>query len=138
VDQAKSPEVAHQATAIARQTMSPFCPGRTLYDCPSPNAAEWRRDIEAMLQAGKSSPEIQAVLAERASLDLSGSPAPTASYLWPLVGLAIAVVGLVFILRRLRPKRASEGRKDSPPSPNHPGRPPVPDQRLEAELDEVR
>jgi cytochrome c-type biogenesis protein CcmH/NrfF len=138
VDKALSPEDAHQATAIARQTMSPFCPGRTLYDCPSPNAAEWRRDIESMLASGKTAPEIQAVLAERAELDLTGSPAPTASYLWPIVGLLLAVVGLVLLFRRLRPKasRPAQGPRESGDSSS--GLNAVLDERLDEELEEVR
>jgi len=34
--------------------MSPFCPGRTLSDCPSEYAGQWRHDIQRMVDQGKS------------------------------------------------------------------------------------
>jgi cytochrome c-type biogenesis protein CcmH/NrfF len=113
--------------------MSPFCPGRTLYDCPSPNAADWRRDIEAMLLSGKSPEEIQTVLAGRVEEDLSGSPNAHASYLWSLVFLFVAVLGLALLFRRLRPRKTSPG--SSLPQPDLRG---VDDSRLDEELDGVK
>jgi hypothetical protein len=88
-----------------------------------------------MLAAGKSSPEIQAVLAERAALDLSGSPNSGASYLWPVVGLVVAVLGLAFLLRRLRsqaPRRARRGEVVAGSTLE------VGDARLDSELEDVR
>jgi cytochrome c-type biogenesis protein CcmH/NrfF len=69
-----SGEVTRKATSISRQTMSPFCPGRTLADCPSEYAAEWRRDIRQMVAEGKSASEIQAELESRVGGNLSGIP----------------------------------------------------------------
>lgn len=96
------PEVARRASSIARQTMSPFCPGRTLADCPSEYAAEWREDIRRMVQEGKSSAEIQAELSQRAGGDLSGIPNRETSYALPAAFAVLAGGVLFFVFRRLR------------------------------------
>ncbi|HXS19552.1 MAG TPA: cytochrome c-type biogenesis protein CcmH [Polyangiaceae bacterium] len=97
-----SPEVAQRAAAIARQTMSPFCPGRTLSDCPSEYATAWRRDIRAMVARGMSADEIQRELESRVGANLSGSPHRGAGY-GVSIGLALgAALVLFFVLSRLR------------------------------------
>jgi len=97
-----SPEVAQKAAAIARQTMSPFCPGRTLSDCPSEYATAWRRDIRAMVAQGMTADEIQRELESRVGANLSGSPNRAASYSVS-IGLALgAALVLFFVLSRLR------------------------------------
>ena len=39
---------------VANELMSPFCPGRTLADCPSPDAASLRMWIAVQAAAGRS------------------------------------------------------------------------------------
>jgi len=46
-----------QATALYQQVFSPFCPGRSLNDCPSSKAAELKDQMRAELEAGKA-PEV--------------------------------------------------------------------------------
>jgi cytochrome c-type biogenesis protein CcmH/NrfF len=107
------PKAEAQAYDIASRTMSPFCPGRTLADCPSGKATEWRQDIRAMLEEGKSSAEIQQILNRRAGENLTGAPEGSLGWALP-VGLcigAIAVLGLV--LRRIR--REEPTRTDARP-----------------------
>lgn len=110
---ALSHEQERRAGAIARQTMSPFCPGRTLADCPSNYAAEWRADIRDMVARGMSSSEIQRELEARAGGNLSGSPNRDASYGLPIVFGVLAFSLLGAVLLRLR--RAGD-RGDSKPS----------------------
>jgi cytochrome c-type biogenesis protein CcmH/NrfF len=129
-----SPEVAQKAASIARQTMSPFCPGRTLSDCPSEYAAEWRRDIRTMVAEGLSASEIQARLEARVDGNLSGIPNRDASYALPMGLAAAAALLLFFVFMRLR------GRKEEPPKGGGRERTPstpatVDDQRLNEELD---
>ena len=82
--------------------MSPFCPGRTLSDCPSEYATQWRKDIRAMVAAGMSAAEIQKELESRVGENLSGSPNRNASY-GVSIGLALgAALVLFFVLSRLR------------------------------------
>ena len=97
-------EMSRKASSIARQTMSPFCPGRTLSDCPSEYAAEWRRDIRQMLEKGMSADEIQHDLEKRAGGNLSGIPNRESSYALPLVLATAAALLLYFVFVRLRRK----------------------------------
>jgi cytochrome c-type biogenesis protein CcmH len=46
-----------EATNLYQQVFSPFCPGRSLNDCPSSKAAELKDQMRADLEAGKA-PEI--------------------------------------------------------------------------------
>lgn len=130
-----NPEVARKSASIAKQTMSPFCPGRTLADCPSPSAAEWRRDIELMVAEGREAPEIQEVLSQRVALDLSGSPQKDASYAVPVALALSALLLLAFIFFRLRRGRT----ETKPPGAPGGGEGPRPDldERLADELDRV-
>jgi len=135
-DRPLSPAEERQATAIARQTMSPFCPGRTLADCPSEYAGEWRRDIQRMLVAGRSPAEIQDELERRAGANLSGIPARDTSYWVPAAFalLGVAVLGTIFVrLRRSAakvgaPQTAEDSASDAGKNAS------IDDARLEAEL----
>lgn len=104
-EDAREAEVARQASSIARQTMSPFCPGRTLADCPSNYAAEWRSDIRDMVAQGFTPEQIQLELGKRAGGDLSGIPNREVGYALPL-GLALAA-GLVLVVLFTRLRRGS-------------------------------
>lgn len=100
-----SPEVRRRAAQIAREVMSPFCPGRTVSDCTSEYAAEWRREILVMVQAGRSSESIVAELSSRAGRDLSGSPGRRLSLGLPLMLSISAGIVLVAVLSWLRGAR---------------------------------
>jgi cytochrome c-type biogenesis protein CcmH/NrfF len=101
-DGSLTPAQERRASAIARQTMSPFCPGRTLADCPSGYAAEWRADIRDMVAKGMSASEIQQELESRAGSNLSGSPNRNASYGLSIFFALLAVGVLVAVFFRLR------------------------------------
>lgn len=134
-------ENVRKAQSIARQTMSPFCPGRTLSDCPSEYATQWRHDIQSMVDAGKSASEIQAELERRAGGDLSGSPNRTAGYGVPL-GLAAGALLILFgVFRYLRGKKQEEAALVEQASAAEAARPSEVERtaleaRLEHELDE--
>ena len=102
-------EVARKPSAIASRTMSPFCPGRTLPDCPSPNATEWRADIRSMVARGMSADEIQDVLESRSGGNLSGSPHREVGYAVPIGFALLAGFALLIIFRRLRSGDPSRG-----------------------------
>ncbi len=90
---------------LARDVMSPFCPGRTLSSCPSPQAAELIQWVILQEQAGATRIEVEDMLYERYGDVIRGAPKAEgwglAAYVIP--GLAaIAGVGLVvWVLRRL-------------------------------------
>ncbi len=128
-----SPEVIRRASSIARQTMSPFCPGRTLSDCPSEYATEWRSDIREMVAQGLSAEQIQSVLEKRAGGNLSGIPNRESSYILPIALSLVAGLVLYFVFALLRrPDRTAATKKAEKSSPKSA---PVGDERLEAELE---
>ncbi len=130
-----SDEVARKAAAISRQTMSPFCPGRTLSDCPSGYATEWRRDIRAMVKKGMSAAEIKEELNGRVRGDLSGIPNSQSSFALP-IGLALgAGLLLFFVFARLGRKGRVEPQKEETSSQAEAKPQPVDDERLQSELD---
>lgn len=129
-----SPEVVRRASSIARQTMSPFCPGRTLADCPSDQAADWRADIRRMVQEGKSADEIQAELSQRAGDDLSGIPHRETSYALPASFALLAGGVLFFVFRRLRANSRGKAEEDKQHARKKSAEPAVDDRRLDEEL----
>lgn len=102
------PKTEAMAFDIAQRTMSPFCPGRTLADCPSGNATEWRQDIRAMLQKGMSPAEIQKVLNKRAGENLSGAPESSLGWALPVALVLGALVVLTLVLKRIRRDDAAD------------------------------
>ena len=52
-------EVSTISMQLSDEIYSPFCPGKTLSMCPSPNAAKVRRDIQRMAREGMSKDEIK-------------------------------------------------------------------------------
>lgn len=54
----RSAALDKQATDLYQQVLSPFCPGRSLNDCPSSKAAELKDQMRAELEAGKSGEEV--------------------------------------------------------------------------------
>jgi cytochrome c-type biogenesis protein CcmH/NrfF len=132
-----SPAEEKAAAAIARQTMSPFCPGRTLADCPSEYATEWRQEIRQMLAAGRSPAEIQAELERRAGSNLSGSPARDTSYWVPaaFAVLGVGVLAAIFLRLRVTPtSRAATQAEKSHDGTAIDFEQRIDDTRLEAEL----
>ncbi len=95
------PDPGARVSALARSLMSPFCPGRTLQACPSPEAARWLGEIRTWAAEGRSDPEIVQLLQARVpDFDLDGQP-PSATG-W-LIGLApIGAASLVLCLIALR------------------------------------
>lgn len=52
-------EVSRISQEISNEILSPFCPGKSLDMCPSPNAAAVRREIQDLATQGKSKAEIK-------------------------------------------------------------------------------
>jgi len=90
---------------LAGDVMSPFCPGRTLAACPSPQAAELIQWIILQESAGATREEVEEQLYARYGDVIRSAPVPEgwglAAYVIPLVAalLGIALVG--WLLRRL-------------------------------------
>ena len=81
--------------------MSPFCPGRTLADCPSPDAAAVREQIRAMLEEGVSEEHVRAQLRQQYGDAVVGVPRSAVGWALPGVFLALGFGALIYALRRL-------------------------------------
>lgn len=104
-DQPSVDKAAAQAEAqvLFREVMSPFCPGLTLADCPSPNAFDLRKDIQARLERGESRESIVDALVAQYGTQLLSDPSdtPIGRVVWgvPFL-LAVLAAGLLAILVR--------------------------------------
>jgi cytochrome c-type biogenesis protein CcmH len=91
---------SQQAADLARQLMSPFCPGKLLSDCTSSQAYELRDVITARLEAGETVEAVRADLVRQYGAAMLGAPDATGFGLlaWvvpALIGLATAAgIGL--------------------------------------------
>ncbi len=94
-------EQARRAAEIYKTTMSPFCPGRTVDACPSPNATAWRDDIRRWVAEGVETDEIRRRLAARSEQDLSGAPSTVLDSVLPIGATVVSLVVLGLLLRLL-------------------------------------
>jgi len=104
---ALSEDTADWAYALHNELMSPFCPGRTLADCTSPQAASLRMWITVQAAAGRTRSDVEEELLERYGDVLRPAPLPTGfgitAYAFPLIAfLAGGVLVAVFLLRQTR------------------------------------
>lgn len=97
-------QVARIRKEVSNEIMSPFCPGKNLDMCTSPNAAAVRRDIQDMARAGKDKAQIKkAILAQYGEeFKVIEPPAEDDALLLAMIfgGLIAAISLLVFITRR--------------------------------------
>jgi cytochrome c-type biogenesis protein CcmH/NrfF len=115
---------------LERELMSPYCPGRSLVECPSPQATELRLWIQAQEQAGASREDVEARLAQEFGEEtLRHAPRAEGwglwAYLMPALALLAGGVLVVWFLRRNSTSAVREA-----PAP-----PPVRDAELEREID---
>ena len=120
-------ERARQANELSRNLMSPFCPGRTIADCSSPDAATVREEIREALAAGESAESIQKRIEARFGEHVIGVPRGGIGWAIP-IGVLVAGAGLlgVALARSVKRPRATE----PPISPEL-------ERELARELDEV-
>lgn len=90
---------------LSHDLMSPFCPGRTLATCPSPQASELVQWIVMQEAAGASREQVVEMLIERYGEEILGAPPAEGITLWayvvPVLGFLVGG-GLAFlVLRRI-------------------------------------
>jgi cytochrome c-type biogenesis protein CcmH len=118
---------ARQANELSRDLMSPFCPGRTLADCSSPDAAAVRKEIHEALASGEQPEAIRARIETRFGDHVVGVPRQLLGWLLPILVLLAGAGGLVWVLRRAVRRPAPPARVLSPEL----------EARLARELDDV-
>ncbi len=105
-----------QAQVVFREVMSPFCPGLTLGDCPSPQAFELRGEITRRLQAGESRQAIVDGLVATYGPGILSDPSgtPIGRVIWgvPILLSLVAAGALALFLRRI-----TRVARDLPPPP---------------------
>lgn len=96
-------EVEQLASKLFNKVMSPYCPGRTIANCPSPGAADLQVTIKDKLQDGESPDEIEEELYATFGDELRAIPRARGFNLlaWILPGLFFGI-GLVILTRWLR------------------------------------
>lgn len=89
---------------LANELMSPYCPGRALPDCPSPQAAELREWIVAQEHDGRSQRDVMAQLLGRFGEGLLQRPRARGfgltAYAMPVAGVFAGAVLLFVFFRR--------------------------------------
>jgi cytochrome c-type biogenesis protein CcmH len=110
-------ERARDAHAFARTVMSPFCPGRTLTDCPSPDAAALREEIRQQLAAGVSEEAIRLELERRFGTAVVAVPRSVWAWIIPLSILGAGLVGLIAAFRALSARDRTGASEPAPASP---------------------
>jgi len=116
---------------LANELMSPFCPGRSLADCPSPDAASLRMWIIVQASAGRTRADVEEELYARYGGAIRSAPKAegfgTAAYVIP-VAVFIAGGGLVGWFLHRSTRRA--GTRPEPPIRDL-------DPEVERKLDEI-
>ncbi len=123
-------EKARAAYALSRELMSPYCPGRTLADCPSPDAGALREEIRDRIGAGVPPEVIRADLERRFGSAVRGTPASALGWTLPALALAFGALGLGVALAKLS-RRSAEAPADDEPLP------PDLEREIEEELREI-
>jgi cytochrome c-type biogenesis protein CcmH/NrfF len=115
---------------LAAELMSPFCPGRTLADCPSPAAANIRMWILVQAAAGRTKADVEDELLQRYGDRIRSAPKAEgfgwAAYLVPLGVFVGGGLLVAYVLRRMT--------RGAPPPPPAAARPVDPE--LERRVDE--
>lgn len=115
-----SPPGASWAYDLAGELMSPFCPGRTVASCPSPQATELIQWIATQEAAGVSRDEVIAMLVEKHGEEILGAPPARGITLWayvfPVLGFIAFGAVAVVVLRRIVAPRSRESAGASMPA----------------------
>ena len=89
---------------LPNDLLSPFCPGRSLADCPSPDAASLRMWILVQAAAGRTRTDVEAELLERYGEMIRSAPKAegigAAAYWMPAAVFAAGGALVVWFLRR--------------------------------------
>ncbi len=98
---------------LAGELMSPYCPGRALPDCPSPQASELREWIIVQEREGRSQGDVMAQLLARFGEGLLQKPRARGfgltAYGMPIAGVLVGGILLFVFFRRQAARAAAAG-----------------------------
>ena len=94
------------AYSLAHDLMSPFCPGRTLAACPSPQSDQLRQWILFQASAGQTQDQIEESLFERFGDAMLSAPRAEggwgiSAYAIPIAGFLVGLVFVAWMITRL-------------------------------------
>lgn len=110
-------KILEKTQRISESVMSPYCPGRTLSSCPSPDARSLRTEISTWLTRGYSEEAVHRQLKGMFGYSVQGEPETKGFgiFAWtaPFVIILFLALLLFFILKRLKWTYKSEPNADS-------------------------
>lgn len=105
---------------LGHDLMSPYCPGRTLATCPSPQAAELVQWIVLQEASGATKQEVLDQLVERFGDEILGAPKAEGFAIWayvlPVLGFVVGG-GLAFLALRRVVRGGAGGETSLQPGP---------------------
>ncbi len=91
-----NPDFDPAVRAVAKQMNCPTCAGRNLADCPTETCSQWKAEIKAQLDQGKTAGEVLVYFQDRFGPTVLQQPPTTGSTFWlwavPL-GAALMLIG---------------------------------------------
>lgn len=106
---AQSPEFDDDVRQVAKKLNCPTCSGRNLADCPTETCLQWKSEIRAQLDSGKSSDEVLQYFQSRFGTTVLQEPpkAGNTLALWLVpVGAALMLLGGGALVMRRIARRA--------------------------------
>ena len=101
---AEDPQLELKAHQVFDNVMSPFCPGKTLNDCPSSEAAKLKSKLKDELIRGVQPEAVINELVAQYGEELRAAPSNEGfgrlAWLGPLIFLGLGAVGLLIWLKR--------------------------------------
>ncbi|MCX6018074.1 MAG: cytochrome c-type biogenesis protein CcmH [Chloroflexi bacterium] len=92
--QGTSPEIDDDVRTVAKKLNCPTCSGRNLADCPTETCLQWKGEIRAQLDSGKSTNEVVTYFQDRFGAGVLQEPPKAGSTLL----LWLVPIGAAFIL----------------------------------------
>ena len=99
-----NPNAIPTAHEVSQRTMSPYCEGLLLSDCPSTDSARLRSRIAEKVESGWTNSQIDSWLVANYGEQVLGKPSQFVSWLGPLIGIGAGLGALAFFLRKWSPK----------------------------------
>ena len=110
VSSGPDPNAIPTSEEVSKRTMSPYCEGLLLSDCPSSDSARLRSRISEKVSSGWTNSQIDSWLVGNYGEQVLGKPSQFVSWLGPVIAIGAGLGALAFLLRKWSTKieRASE------------------------------